>query len=104
MKIHQMPMGARFEYQGEEYVKSGPMVATGKAGQRMIPKYAVLKPLGEVEPERAVEAGAALPRGEVLRAFDAFYARCAVLVPAAQRDELALGRTAFLAALSDLRV
>lgn len=24
MKIHQLPMGARFAYEGEEYVKTGP--------------------------------------------------------------------------------
>lgn len=25
MKIHQLPMGARFEFEGEEYVKTGPL-------------------------------------------------------------------------------
>jgi len=30
MKIHQLPQGARFDYEGEEYVKTGPLFATGK--------------------------------------------------------------------------
>jgi uncharacterized protein (DUF1330 family) len=45
MKIHQLPMGARFEYEGAEYVKTGPQLASGAGGQKLIPKYAVLKPL-----------------------------------------------------------
>lgn len=27
MKIHQLPMGARFEFEGAEYVKTGPLLA-----------------------------------------------------------------------------
>lgn len=43
MKIHQLPMGARFEYEGQTYVKTGPLLGAGAGGQRLIPKYAVLK-------------------------------------------------------------
>ncbi|MCX7162613.1 MAG: hypothetical protein NT083_06165 [Rhodocyclales bacterium] len=32
MKIHQLPQGARFEYEGSEYVKTGPLSGTGKEG------------------------------------------------------------------------
>jgi hypothetical protein len=52
MKIHQLPPGARFEYEGEEYVKTGPLLGTGKGGQRLIPKYAVLKVQGTSESMR----------------------------------------------------
>ena len=52
MKIHLLPMGARFVYEGEEYVKTGPLFASGKGGQRLIPKYAVLTPLGDQAPVR----------------------------------------------------
>lgn len=45
MKIHQLPLGARFAYEGAEYVKTGPQLASGPSGQRLIPKYAVLAPL-----------------------------------------------------------
>ena len=45
MKLTQLPLGARFEYEGEIFTKTGPMTAASeKGGQRMIPRYAVLKP------------------------------------------------------------
>ena len=45
MKLTQLPLGARFEYDGEIFTKTGPMTAASeKHGQRMIPRYAVLKP------------------------------------------------------------
>ena len=45
MKIHQLPIGGRFEYEGVEYVKTAPLFATANGKQRLIPKYAVLKVL-----------------------------------------------------------
>lgn len=100
MKIHQLPMGARFEYEGEEYVKSGPMFATGKAGQRMIPKYAVLKPLDRLAATPEAGPQEVIPHAEVLRAFSAFYARCTELVPEEKRGELEGARGTFLHALA----
>lgn len=39
-------MGARFEYEGNVYVKTGPMTASSEqGGQRIIPRYATLRPL-----------------------------------------------------------
>lgn len=99
MKIHQLPMGARFLFEGEEYVKTGPMVAAGKSGQRLIPKYAVLTPLGEARAEPAAPRDEPLRRADVLAAFDAFYARCEALVPPERRAELDAQRAAFLAHL-----
>lgn len=85
MKIHQLPDGARFEYEGKEYVKSGPMFGTGADGQRMIPRYAVLKPLDAVVPTTEKKGVSMLPRADVLRAFEAFYAECYTLVPVSER-------------------
>lgn len=45
-------MGARFEYEGVEYVKTGPQLASGPGGQKLIPKYAVLRPLDGKAPEK----------------------------------------------------
>jgi hypothetical protein len=103
MKIHQLPLGARFEYEGEEYAKTGPMFATGPAGQRMIPKYAVLKPLGgrDAAPE-ACQSEAVL-RAEVMNAFGAFYIRCAALVAEDKRGDLEAARGAFLKTLANLQ-
>ena len=80
MKIHQLPQGARFEYEGEEYVKTGPMSGAGKGGQRLIPRYAVLKALDNIETTRGPKNDA-LQRSRVLRAFDTFYTDCKALVP-----------------------
>lgn len=94
MKIHQLPHGARFEYEGDEYVKTGPLLATGKGGQRLIPKYAVLRPLGEVGGVPPKTAPDALPAARVVEAVDAFCAECRHLVPADRHPafEAARGR------------
>jgi hypothetical protein len=99
MKIHQLPNGARFEYEGEEYVKTGPLFATGKGGQRLIPKYAVLKPLGAVEGAREKPESDVLSRPKVLKAFETFYAECQRQLPEDQKLTLAAAREQFLQAL-----
>ncbi|MDE2584426.1 MAG: hypothetical protein KGN39_03435 [Betaproteobacteria bacterium] len=90
MKIHQLALGDRFEYQGESYVKTAPMMARSDAGvQRLIPRYAVLTPLAE--------AGIATADSQGLRqAFDVFYGICAGLVPAESLAELEAARNSFL--------
>lgn len=95
MKIHQLPDGARFEYEGEEYTKTGPLSGTGRHGQRLIPRYAVLKPLGDVPPP-APKKSEAVSRQRVMQAFEAFYAECATLVPAPEREALASARERFV--------
>jgi hypothetical protein len=99
MKIHQLPNGARFEYEGEEYVKTGPLFAAGKGGQRLIPKYAVLKPLGAVDGAREKPESDAVSRPKVLKAFESFYAECQSRLPEDQRPALAAARDRFLQAL-----
>jgi len=99
MKIHQLPLGARFEYEGAEYVKSGPLFATGPGGQRMIPKYAVLRPLDAQAAPAAAATAPTLSRERVLAAFGCFCA--AVRPPAGEPSwaEFERAREAFLAAL-----
>jgi hypothetical protein len=101
MKIHQLPPGARFEYEGEEYVKTGPLFGTGKAGQRLIPKYAVLKPLDGVPSASVSEKknADALSRKAFQKAFDTFYAQCEALVPEDKQASLQAVRDGFLNAL-----
>lgn len=99
MKIHQLPMGARFEYQGEEYMKTGPLFGTSAAGQRLIPKYAVLKPLGNVDVPPAEAPSETVARADVVKALDTFYAQCMTLVPEDRRTALAAARDDFLKAL-----
>jgi hypothetical protein len=99
MKIHQLPEGARFEYEGEEYVKTGPLFATGKNGRRMIPKYAVLKPLGGTEAVPPPAKTDTLPRAKVLAAFEAYHAECLRRMPADERTALDAAHRRFLESL-----
>ena len=89
MKIHQLPLGARFEYQGETYVKTAPMMARSDAGvQRMVPRYAVLT-LVEAESDPSSSQG-------LRRDFDTFYQVCARLVAPESQAELEAARERFL--------
>lgn len=98
MKIHQLPLGARFEYEGAEYIKTGPLFATGPGGQRLIPRSAVLRPLGDGT-QTSSQAPVGPSKAQVLAAFDVFCAATAPLVPADRQAELATARERFLAAL-----
>lgn len=75
MKLHQLAIGARFEYQGKEFTKTGPITAAAElGGQQMIPRHADLKALDLPEP--ALAPGMAVRKLDPLRvrkAFDAFY-------------------------------
>jgi hypothetical protein len=99
MKIHQLPIGARFEYEGEEYVKTGPLFATGKSGQRLIPKYAVLRPLDGLPDTQKAKPAETLPRAKVLKALEDFCAQCEAVVPDDRRAELNAARDRFLRSL-----
>lgn len=102
MKIYQIPNGARFLYQGEEYVKTGPMFGLGKDGQKVIPRYAVLQP---IEPatglvtDATLAAAGQLPRESVLRAFGVFFGECQNLVDVERRAALDRAKTQFLKAI-----
>lgn len=98
MKIHQLAKGARFEYEGEEYVKTGPLFASGKGGPRLIPKYAVLKPLDD---SRTTAEGdtALVSRAMVVGAFDAFFAECTAMLPGDRESALEASRARFLKAI-----
>jgi len=91
-------MGTRFEYEGTAYVKTGPQLASGPNGQRLIPKYAVLQVLGGVPATTAKQADM-LPRTIVLAAFETFYEKCTALVPVEQQAQAVTAREAFLKSL-----
>lgn len=100
MKLQHLPMGARFEYQGEVYVKTGAMMAASESGQqRLIPRYAVLKPLDPATASGPQEAARQLPEAAVLAAFERFYLSCARLVDDSGRLELGRARQQFLDAI-----
>lgn len=98
MKLQHLPLGARFEYEGVVYVKTGPLTATAEqGGQRVIPRYAVLKPLDVAVPEPAASGRGQLSRTAVLAAFEDFYTASRALVGEAGETALAEARAAFLA-------
>ena len=98
MKIYQLPDGARFIYQGAEYVKTGPMLAAGPGGQTMIPRYAVLQPI-DMPPPAPKRTAPMVARATVDRALDALMAECRRTVPVEYIPALEQARLRFLQAL-----
>jgi hypothetical protein len=74
MKFTQLPVGAQFEFNGKAYTKTTALIgtATDGTGQRVIPRYAVLKPIGAVAPIAPPVTAATLER--VLAAFEQAHA------------------------------
>ncbi|MBP5987260.1 MAG: hypothetical protein KA538_08755 [Azonexus sp.] len=97
MKLQHLAIGARFEYEGLVFVKTGPLTASSEeGGQRIIPRYAILKPLDVP----ATEASKSPVKGRleavrVRTAFERFYESCERLVPEDGRGELAEARQHF---------
>ncbi len=109
MKFQLLPQGARFEYEGKVYTKTGPLTAvTEDGGQRMIPRFAVLKPLDGVVAETPRRPGRKLDEAVVTAAMAAFHDECARLLQVVADDaerlrsarvELDAARRRFLTAL-----
>jgi hypothetical protein len=101
MKLQHLAIGARFEYEGAVYVKTGPLTAASEEGrQRIIPRYAILRPLDVP----AAESNPSPVKGRleavrVRTAFERFYESCERLVPEDGRNELAEARQLFLEAI-----
>ncbi len=101
MKFTQIPLGTRFEFEGKIFSKTGPMTASAEdgSGQRLIPRYAVLKPADGVMPAVEVAPARHVDEARVLAAFDSFYGRCLRLVDDFSKAELEAARQRFLAAI-----
>lgn len=99
MKLQHLPIGARFEFEGQIFVKTGPMTAASEAGgQRIIPRYATLRALEAPVIEKVPKAGM-LDRARVMAAFAEYEKICAGLVDEVSKPILEAARQAFLAAL-----
>ena len=78
MKFKLLSLGQKFEYEGESYVKTSPLIASNikTSHNKMIPRYAVLKLLDDSgEIEKAIKKET-LETGEILKAFNLFYENC----------------------------
>jgi hypothetical protein len=96
MKLQHLAIGARFEYEGLVFVKTGPLTASSElGGQRIIPRHAVLKPLDLPATDGKGRLEAALVR----KAFNAFFETCHRLVGETGHAELERARQRFLKAI-----
>lgn len=102
MKLNHLPIGARFEYEGQIYTKTGPITAAAeKGGQRMIPRHAVLRPMDGHTPPAAPSTTRQLDEARVLTAFESYHRTALRLAEGLGKAELEQARTQFLAALGD---
>lgn len=93
MKLQHLAMGARFEYEGLIFVKTGPLTASSEAGgQRIIPRHAELKALDLP----ATEGKGRLETALVRKAFNSFFETSKRLVGEAGQAELEVARQRFL--------
>lgn len=75
MKFQHLKIGQQFEYQGQTYVKSGPLVANQiKTGQqKLIPRYAAIMVRDTASSPDTKTTNVTLQSNQVLTAFDTFY-------------------------------
>ena len=100
MKLQHLAIGARFEYEGKTFVKTGPLTASSEnGGQQIIPRYAVLKPVGTPENNAPQAKPAKSDHAAIRLAFENFYRTAERLTIPEAREELAQARAAFLARL-----
>ena len=100
MKLQHLPLGARFEYEGVVHVKTGPMTASSETGgQRVIPRYAMLKSLDEPAVASKAPIKGRLEAVRVRTAFERFYETSERLVGESGRADLEQARQAFLEAI-----
>jgi hypothetical protein len=99
MKLQHLPIGARFEYEGQVFVKTGPLTAASEqGGSRLIPRYATLKPV-EAQVAEARGKSRSVDVGVVRLAFDDFYRSSRELLDEAAWPQLDAARQKFLEAL-----
>lgn len=100
MKLQHIPLGGRFEYEGRIFVKTGPLTASSETGgQRIIPRYAVLKPVDAPSPTAPAGKPCPLDAAAVRAAAEAFCNDCATLIDPAAGAEFDALRQRFLSSL-----
>ena len=89
MKFPHLPIGAQFEFDGKAYTKVSPLVAAAEdgSGQRVIPRYAVLKSVGEPVQATAMPHPRRLDPDKVRAAFASFEADAMRLLDEACGDD-----------------
>lgn len=91
-KFTQLAIGDTFEFQGNPFLKTGPLTArnTDDGSQRMIPRSAVVSPLGAA-PAPAPEVDTKpLPAEKVVAAFESYHQGCLSWLQAVEETDRTL--------------
>lgn len=103
MKFKLLSIGQKFEYDGEVYVKTSPLIASNveTGHNKMIPRYATLTLLDNTGTQEQQTRDVPIDAQEILNAFNTFYEKCIgiledknVLVPLI-KDEIDKARDEF---------
>jgi hypothetical protein len=101
MKFHSLPIGARFEFEDAIYTKTGPLVAVAETGgQRIIPRYASLRPLDGMSAPVVKAPARTLDEAVVHAAFDVFCRDCLNLLDESGHQRFESARRRFLEAVA----
>lgn len=78
MKFKLLSIGQKFEYEGETYVKSSPLIASNvkTSHNKMIPRYASLTLLDDAGTTEQKVKNESVDAQVVLNAFNLFYEKC----------------------------
>lgn len=78
MKFKLLSIGQKFEYKGESYVKTSPLVACNinTSHNKMIPRYAMLTLLDDMGAKKQQIKNETINFQETLDAFNLFYEKC----------------------------
>ena len=100
MKFKLLSVGQKFEYDGEIYVKTSPLIASNieTGHNKMIPAYATLKLLDQSIAEKEVSNKESLDSEQVINAFNEFYAVCVNLVE--DKSTLNIARDKFMQSIA----
>ncbi len=73
-------MGARFEFAGDLYVKTGPLVASQERSgqQKFMARYAVVRPIAETRPKASEAPVPELKHASAI--LQSFYGRCVAIL------------------------
>lgn len=78
MKFKLLSIGQKFEYEGESYVKTSPLIACNinTSHNKMIPRYAMLTLLDDTGTKKQQIKNETINSQKTLDAFNLFYEKC----------------------------
>lgn len=78
MKFKLLSIGQKFEYEGETYVKTSPLIASNikTSHNKMIPRYVTLTLLDDTGTQEQQIKKDSVDSQEILDAFNLFYGQC----------------------------